>query len=466
MTTTTMQTLAPSTLPGPRRIPFITHAANILRLSTQPLALLEDYHRRFGDFSAMTRFQNGKQGTVLAFGPEFNKTVLGNPALFHSPSLSMLGDSALTRLTSGLVSMNGERHKQQRRLMMPAFHKQAVSTYRDVMVGYTEKMLEGWQVGKQIDLMPEIRQLVLRIVSHTLFGLDDPTQDEQLGNLIYGWTRMSNSAPNVLFPPLRRQLNRLSEQLERELLAVINQKRAAGTPGNDVLSVLIQAHDEDGTRLTDTELIGHLAILFVAGHETTVNALGWTLILLARYPALRMALVEELKSTLGGAAPTTEQAYALPLLDYTIKESMRLLPPVVYTVRVGSEPFELGGYNLAKDSAVLLSHYITHRLPEIYANPDQFQPERWAALDVSPYEYLPFSAGARMCIGATFASLEMRIVLAMLLSRFQVMPLGKVDYQVAGSILQPKGTVPSMIGLPTERREALSFSSGLTQLIH
>lgn len=466
MTTTLQNTSIPAVIPGPRKIPLLSHATAVMRLGSQPLALFEDYQRRFGNFSGLTRFQNGEQGTVLAFGSEFNKTVLGNPALFHSPNLStMMKESALTRLTSGLVSMNGERHKQQRRLMMPAFHKQAVSTYRDLMVGYTDEMLNRWQVGGQIDLMSDIRQLVLRIVSHTLFGLDDPAQDEHLGNLIYRWTQMSNSVLHLFFPPMRRELDRLSEQLERDLLAVINQKRTEGTTGNDVLSVLIQTHDEDGARLTDTELIGHLAILFIAGHETTVNALGWTLILLARYPALRMAMVEELNGILGGVAPTAEQVYGLPMLDQVIKESMRLLPPVVYTVRQGVEPFELGGYQLAKDSTVVLSHYITHRMPEIYAQPERFQPERWANLDVSPYEYLPFSAGARMCIGATFASMEMRIVLAMLLSRFQVMPVGKVDYQITGSILRPKGRVPSMVYEAKERREALAFSGKLRALV-
>lgn len=463
--TTTVQTPAPLYLPGPRRIPVISQLGNVLRLTTQPLALLEDYQQRFGGLSGLTRFQNGTQGTVLAFGPEYNKAVLGNPAVFHSPNLSQLGDSALMRLTSGLVSMNGERHRQQRRLMMPAFHKQAVNTYRDVMVQYTDEMLERWQVGEQIDLMPEIRQLVLRIVSRTLFGLDDRAKDEQLGNLIYRWTRMSNSAPNVLFPPLRKRLDHLSEELEHELLTVISEKRAEGAQGNDVLSVLIQAHDEDGVKLTDTELIGHLAILFIAGHETTVNALGWTLILLARYPELRMALSEELAGTLGSNAPTVEQAYGVPLLDQVIKESMRLLPPVIYTVRIGAEPFELGRYSLAKDSTVILSHYITHRMPEIYTQAKQFKPERWANLDVSPYEYLPFSAGARMCIGATFASLEMRIILAMLLSRFQVAPISKVDYQVAGSILQPKGVVPSKLYPAAEKREAIAFSDSLSQLV-
>jgi cytochrome P450 len=435
------------------------------RLNQNPLALLNDQYRRFGAISGLTTFQNGGQGTLVAFGPEFNQAVLTNPALFHNPNLSSFGDSAFTRLASGLVTMNGERHKQQRRLMMPAFHRQAVANYHDLMVNYTADMLDGWQSADQIDLIPQLRQLILRIVSHSLFGLDEVWKNERLGNLIDRFTRMINAPQYLLIPPLKRQLYKLSEQLEGELVALINQKRANETPSNDVLSLLIQAHDEDGTRLTDGELIGQLAILFIAGHETTVNALAWTVILLARYPEMRLAIAETLDSTFDGMSPTIEQVYDLTLLDHFIKESMRLLPPVVYTARIGVEAFELGGYRLAKDSMVILSHFITHRMPEIYADPDAFLPERWANLDVSPYQYLPFSAGSRMCIGATFASLEMRTVLAMVLKRFQITPMGKIDYQVAGNILNPKGKVPSAIYPAMEKRAALQLSGNIRELV-
>ncbi|MBC8172169.1 MAG: cytochrome P450, partial [Anaerolineae bacterium] len=402
--TSTLRTAPAPAIPGPRRLPLIGQLSAIWRLNQKPLALLSDQYRRFGSISGLTTFENGGQGTLLAFGPEFNQAVLTNPALFHNPNLTSFGDSAFTRLLSGLVTMNGERHRQQRRLIMPAFHKQAVANYHDLMVNYTADMLDHWQTADQIDLMLELRQLILRIVSHSLFGLEDVGKNERLGNLIDQFTRMVNAPQYLLVPPLRRQLYKLSEQLEGELVTLINQKRARETPSNDVLSLLIQAHDEDGTRLTDGELIGQLAILFIAGHETTVNALAWTLILLARYPKLRLALAETLDSTFDEMSPTIEQVYGLPLLDHVIKESMRLLPPVVYTARIGVEAFDLGGYKLAKDSMVILSHFVTHRMPEIYADPEEFLPERWENLDVSPYHYLPFSAGARMCIGATFAS--------------------------------------------------------------
>jgi cytochrome P450 len=461
--TSTIALTAP--IPTPRSLPILGRWAAVARLASDPLALFREHYQQFGRVSRMMRVPRGEAEIVLAFGAEYNKLVLSDPALFYSPSLATLGDNALTRLSSGLVTMNGERHRQQRRLIMPAFHKQAIATYRDLMVRHTAEMLDRWTPDTQIDLMPELRRLILRIVSQALFGLDDVAMNERLGELIYRWTRMINAPQNMLLPPLRAQLPRWSQPLENELIALIKQRRAATTLGNDVLSMMIQAQDEDGTRMTDSELIGQLAILFIAGHETTVNALAWTLILLARQPEVRLVLVDQLRSALGDAPPTAEQAYAIPLLDHVIKESMRLLPPVIYTVRMSTAPFTLEGNTLPKDSSVILSHFITHRMPEIYAEPSRFMPQRWEQLDVSPYEYLPFSTGPRMCIGASFASLEMRIVLAMLLSRVQVTPRGKLDYQIAGTILHPKGDVPCVVNPAVERWNAITLEGRLGALM-
>jgi cytochrome P450 len=450
--TSTLRTASDSVLPGTRRLPLIGQTAGILRLNTRPLDMLREQFTRFGHLSALTPLRDGEEGLVFAFGAELNREVLGNPDIFNNPSLEKLGDSAFTRLSSGLVTMNGERHRQQRRMMMPAFHKQAVAHYADLMVCHTDEMLNRWQQADRINLMPELRRLVLHIVSHTLFGLDE--SNERLGDLIVRWSRISSSAVHLLVPPLRQRLNRLSAQLERELLTLIERKRH--NVGQDILSMLIQTHDEDGTRLTDAELVGQLAVLFIAGHETTVNALAWMLIMLAHKPAMRLELVEGLK----GTAPTMEQVYNVPLLDRFIKETMRLLPPAVYTARMVTQPFTLGSHRLAQNSMVILSHFITHRLPEIYDAPEVFRPERWETLDVSPYEYMPFSAGSRMCIGATFASLEMRIVLAMLLQRVQVRPLKPVDYQVVGISLRPKVDVVCTVHPAGERLAAWSLESG------
>jgi cytochrome P450 len=456
--------MSSNTIPAPRSLPFIGHIQSMLNLNNNPLPFLTERYARFGRFSAVASYTPNKPSYLLAFGAAYNQAVLSNPAQFHTVGADTLKESPLKRLASGLLSMNGERHRQQRRLMMPSFHKQAVSDYAGMMAQATEDTLKTWPMGGQVDLMSELRRLITRIVGRALFGLDDPVLTDQTAVLMQRWIMMSQSPLNMIIPWKHKHLQAVSGELESALLTMVARKRQ-GALGTDVLSMLVAAHDEEGGRLTDGELVGQAAILFLAGHETTVNALSWTLILLSRTPDLRLALVEELGGILGGVAPTTEQAYALPLLDKVIKESMRILPPVVYTLRQATSPFEMDGHAFAKDSMVFLSHYITHRLPELYSQPRQFDPARWEHITPSSYEYIPFSAGPRLCIGATFASLEMRVILGLLLQRVQIEPMGAVDYQTTSSILHPKGSLPVSIYPADVRRPAWPLRGTLAELI-
>lgn len=449
---------------APRSLPLIGHIQAMLALNSTPIPFLTERYQRYGVFSAMTTPRPDKPAMLLAFGAPYNQPVLSDPALFYTVSADTLKDSPLKRLASGLLSMNGERHRQQRRLMMPAFHKQVVVGYTDLMAHATEDMLNTWAMGGQVGLMTELRRLITRIVGRALFGLDDPALTDRTAALMQRWIVMSQSPANLLLPWKHQQLQAVSADLESALLTMVSRKRA-GALGTDVLSMLVAAHDEDGGRMTDAELVGQAAILFLAGHETTVNALAWTLMVLARFPELRLALVDEARGLLNGGAPTPEQAYALPLLDRVIKESMRLLPSVIYTLRQATDSFELGGHRLPKDSGVILSHYITHRLPEVYANPRRFDPARWENISPSPYEYIPFSAGPRLCIGATFASLEMRVILAILLQRVQIEPVGAVDYQTTSTILHPKGEMPVTVYPSDVRRTPWAMRGTVTDLL-
>jgi cytochrome P450 len=175
-------------------------------------------------------------------------------------------------------------------------------------------------------------------------------------------------------------------------------------------------------------------------------ALAWTLLLLAQQPRILADVVDELDSVLHGGAPTLEQLPRLPLLERVIKESMRVLPPASVMSRVSTEPFQLGPYAMPKGSIVTISPYITHRLPELYPEPRAFKPERWETVDASPYDYIPFGAGPRMCIGASFAMMEIKPVLAMVLQRYRltVVPGTRVNYQVKIT-LSPKGGLPMIV---------------------
>jgi cytochrome P450 len=208
-----------------------------------------------------------------------------------------------------------------------------------------------------------------------------------------------------------------------------------------MLSMLIAARDEDGSALDEDDLVGHTGVIFGAGHETSTNALAWTLFLLAEHPEVASELVKELTDLLHGDAPTVDQLPKLPLLDAVVKESMRLLPPVPLHPRIVAEDTELAGHFLPAHTELFLSIFHMHHDPAIFPEPNRFLPSRWSKIKPSVYEYNPFSAGPRMCIGAAFAMMEIKIALAMMLQRFRVERLAswRVDRRVAITMAPKNG---------------------------
>jgi cytochrome P450 len=423
-------------VPGPHA-PLFGWRGQVFRFLSDPVGFMQALYRDHGRIAASVQ---GRSLWMFGFGAEYNQQVLSDAARFLSVPLAPVGtppDTALARLTDNLLSMNGARHKQQRRLALPAFHKKRVEGYRDEMVAIAERALAGWRAGQTLDMAREMQFLTMCIASQTLFGVDASADASSVAPLIGRWMVLLESGGVFLLPkdwpgtPMRR-LMRVADRLEARIRALIEQKRANPTAHHDVLSMLIAARDEDGTALTDAELIGQTSVLFVAGHETSSNALTWTLFLLSQHPRVLADLRDELAGVLHGDAPTVEQLGRLPLLERVIKESMRLLPPAPFQMRHSAAPFQFGPYEAPAYATVTISSYITHRLPEIYPDPLRFHPARWETLDPTVYEYMPFGAGSHMCIGSTFALMEIKIVLAMLLQHFgfQLAPGTRVERRV------------------------------------
>jgi cytochrome P450 len=433
-------------IPGPAPMSVIGWRGNRLKFGLNRIQSVTDLYEKYGTIAAMV--QNDPR-RVFAFGPSYNHFILTNPDLFHTtPFLSLPANSALDRLSQGLIMMNGETHRQQRRLMMPAFHKNHLSAYHAAIVDLTHAMMERWQVGQVVHIVDEFRRLALAVTNVTLLGLDDPYGTASLGNKFQQWLRQLTSPWAIIFPidrfgtPYQRLL-RFSEGLEQDVLELVARKQAQPQEQSDVLSMLLQARDEDGQALTTSELVGQVTTLFLASHETTTSALAWTILLLSQHPDIRNDLIDELQSVLKGAAPRIDQFGQLPLLDHVIKESLRLLPPAVYSHRQATEAIELGSYHLPAGSVVTYSPYITHRMPDLYGDPTHFNPHRWDVIHPSPYEYLPFGAGARMCLGAAFANMELMIVLSLLLQHydFNLLEQTVVDHHVLVT-LAPKRDIP------------------------
>jgi cytochrome P450 len=446
-------------VPGPPPVPLVGWRGNAYRFARDRLGYMLMLRRRYGDLAALVRGGNDSQlflipgcpATVFGFGPRYNQEILVNNPAFQRAEQVFPDDSPLRRLATGLMNMSGDKHKQQRRLMMPAFLKSRLDSYHADMIGIAERIMARWRPGERHDLARAMQQLTLCVACKAFFNLDVAPQAESLGTLIHRWLHLVRSPAVFLCPrdwpllPYRRFM-RVSRRLERALSRMIEGKRAGGADEGDVLSVLIAARDADGTRMTENELVGNANLLFVAGHETTANGLTWTLFLLAQHPQVMADLYDELHGRLGGAAPTAEQLQELPLLDRVVKESLRILPPGPMTGRVAAEPTTLGGYDIPRHTEIIYSQYVTHHMPEVWAEPERFWPDRWLTADPSPYEYLPFGTGPRMCLGATFALLEMKTVLALLLQRwrFQTAPASRIDRQVTVT-LSPKYGLPTVV---------------------
>ncbi len=452
-------------VPGPTGKPLLGWRGNMLPLLRDPIGYMQHLNRTYGDVVSLSE---GSSEYLFVFSPEYNRQVLSDQTLFHNGAVNTPGSpvklpkgSAAVRLFSGLTTMNDAKHTQQRRLLMPTFHKKSVETLHGTMVGLTEAQLAGWHIGQRFDLLREMKALTLSIAIQTILGLDPEREGDHVRRIMERWLKLTLSFSTVALPfnlpgfPFHRML-RLSQELENEIRAMLRRKRQldrrGATAGGDALSMLIQAHDEDGTRLSESELIGQTTTLFVAGHETTANALTWTLFLLAQHPGVLEELQAEMEAKLHGEVPNIAQLADLPLLDRVIKESMRLLPPGLWFLRVTTAPTNFGSYQIEEGTRILWSPAVTHRRADIYPQPEKFQPQRWEQIDPSPYEYMPFGAGPRRCLGATFATMEMKLVLAMLLQRFSVQVEPRARIELGGSPLaSPKYGMPVRLEARGER---------------
>jgi cytochrome P450 len=461
----------PVFLPGPRPDPILGWRGALIPFGADPLGFTVRLYRRYGAIAALSR---SAPVMLFAFGPDHNKVLLSDAARFETNlngNAPMPADSSAHRISNGLLAMNGAKHRQQRRLMLPSFHRQQVNSYHAAMVGQIERVLETWRPGERRDIAHEMQELTLGVAMKTLFSLDTTPEARTLGELFKQSLEISFSPLEMAFPVElpgtgRYRLLRLAERIEAHVRSLIEQRRALGEGSEDVLATLIAARDEDGAALSDDELIGQTYTLFAAGHETSSNALTWALFFLDQHPEVHADLHDELAGLLRGDAPGLEQLGRLPLLDRVVKEVLRLMPPASLLVRRSTEPFQLGGFGLPRDTTVFISPFITHRMPEHWDEPQAFRPERWERIEPSLYTYLPFGAGPRMCIGTTFALMEIKLALAMIVQRFRLaLPAGaRVDPDLRLT-LRPRGGLPMQIHAQERAFHSAPAAGGINDVV-
>ncbi len=411
-------TQAPYRFPaGPRPKPIVGSSFDF---NGDPLGFVTRMQRDYGDAATVPMLRRGKM--VMLFAPAYVRYVLTeHPRLFTSREFNY----SLERLLGdGLLSIDGEFHRSQRRLVQPAFHRKRIESYAQTMTQHTEDMLAAWQPGQTLDMATAMQSLTLRIVAKTLLSVDLRHDSSELGHafndviLFPADVRLSWKTLLKIDSPLTPygRFLRGKATLDRLIYGIIDERRASGEDTGDVLSMLLASQDEDATVMTDKQVRDETMTFFAAGHETTANALSWAFYLLSEYPAAYAKLRAELDRVLGGRTPTVEDLPNLVYTDMVIKEAMRLYPPAWAIGRMASEDFTIGDYHLPKGQIVLMSQWVIQRRPDIWgADADHFKPERFDPThpqEVPQFAYFPFGGGPRMCIGMPFAQMEARLLLA------------------------------------------------------
>ncbi len=415
---------APDRLPGPKRRFPVTI---FLSLRRDPLGFLTQLSRDYGDIA---HFRIGPQHVVLLNHPEMIKDVLVTQS--HKFAKGRGLQLAKRLLGEGLLTSEGEFHRRQRRLAQPAFHRQRILSHAKMMVECSLLTAGRWRDGEQIDIAPEMARLTLSIVGKTLFGADVESEAREIGEALTEsmrvW-RMSTLPFGELLEklplPSTRRFNAARARLDATIYRFIEEHRAAGTDRGDLLSMLLMARDAegDGGSMTDEQLRDEAMTIFLAGHETTANALTWTWFLISQHPEVEARLHLELGETLAGRDPTVDD---LPKLTYTemlLAESMRLYPPAWIIGRRALEDYPVNSYRIPAGSLVLLSQYVMHRDPRYYPDPERFEPLRFSAeaKAVRPkFAYFPFGGGPRLCLGEAFAWMEGVLVIATLAQQWRM----------------------------------------------
>src|SRR5438067_1984513 len=424
-----LQTTKAMLPPGPRKLPYIGH---MLSLRQDPLGFLQYLQRTYGN---MATIYVGKNPAVLLFRPEHVRYVLvEHPRNFSNRRL--LQDNSDGGFASeGLLTIDGEKHRQQRHAVQPAFHKKRVEGYAAIMEQYTQELLKTWHLGDTIDMSRTMQELTLRIVSKCLFSIDLSSQlgplSDAFDGVIGSSTSMAEDLLNIRIDnPITGYGKRMaaSRQLDMLTYTLIAQRRDDDRAYNDVLSMLMSAQsgEEPATKLSEKQIHDHTLTFLAAGHETTAIALVWTFYLLSQYPQVRIKLQDEIRSVLAGREPTLDDLARLPYLDWVLNESMRLYPPAWLQLRFVAKESELDGVRLPVGTMVILSQWVIHRLPDIWQDPEIFRPERWDPANeqqLPPGAYFPFGGGPRTCIGMPLAQLEARIILANILQHYTPQPV-------------------------------------------
>ena len=395
------------------------------------VTLPEDYQSNPGRFLARMYQEHGPifrtrtdwwQDVVYLVGPEANRFVLASNRLKFSHRAGW-GQffGVIETYGDGLLTMDGPEHDQHRRMMNPAFTISYMDRYLPLMNRIIRERTATWLERGEVDVFEEARKITFDVAAEALVGLKTGPEVDRFREIFFSLIMLGQDGDQD-GKDYNTRLAELQRELYDLLLPKIHQRREQ--PTDDVLGMLVQARDDQGNALSDEQLIAHTNILLVAGHETSTSLSAWLLYLLSQNPEYAQRVLDEQDTLLArDAAPTLEVVKRMKLLEHALSEAERLYPPVSNGPRGVLEDFEFGGYHVPVGTHVFYSIAGAHNIPTIFANPDRFDPDRFAAPreeHKTPYALVGFGGGPRICIGINFAQVEIKALLSHLLRNYQL----------------------------------------------
>lgn len=443
-----------TSIPSLPKLPLL---GNVLALRNERLALLQRISQEFGDIGA---FHFGPRMVPVLNSPELVRLALvEQEAVFEkTATVRSLGTPVLG---NGIFLSEGEEHRHQRKLLAPLFQHRRVQDYAETMISCTTRLQETWANGATLDLTDEMMRLTLWIISDILFGADVSGEERELGEMLaYTFRHFTNAVTNPLrlpqsWPtPANRRARQAIERVNTTIYRMIEERRGGGEERGDFLSLLLRAQRaqraQDHANVPNDKQVRDDALsLFVAGHETTANALTWCWYLLSQHPRIYARMQAEGDGVLAGRLPTLVDLPNLPYTLQVLKETLRLYPPVYAFTRSARDSVQLGAYRIPRGASVVISPYTLHRRAQFFPNPELFDPERFAPereQQIPRYAYIPFGAGSHICLGMHVALLEGHLILATLAQRLTFEFTGSNPIKPEPLLtLRPGGTVPMRV---------------------
>ncbi|OAI46095.1 hypothetical protein AYO44_11940 [Planctomycetaceae bacterium SCGC AG-212-F19] len=417
-----------------------------------PLRLFVELARDHGD---IVHARLGQFHLLLLSHPDLVEEVL----VTHARNFTKEQGPTRQIVGNGLLVSDGPFHLRQRRLLQPAFHRERIAVYGQVMADYGRRRRDSWHDGQQVNIHQEMTQLTQMVVAKTLFDTDIEAEADALGAALTTAMQTTLVFPQLPLAGLVKKLRRRSAQrfgdamarINSTLYRMIDEHRKAGRDRGDLLSIMLATQDTEGGTggMTDEQVRDELAALYIAGHETSANGLTWTWYQLARHPRAEAALHAELAQVLAGRPPTPADVPNLVYTEMVVAESLRLYPPIWAFLRQAVHDTEIGGYTVPAGATLFINTYGIHHDARFFPDPGQFEPERMTreARAARPrFAYFPFSGGPRQCIGESFAWMEMILVVATIAQRWRLLlPPGQTVMPNAGLSLRPKGALPMIV---------------------